>query len=467
MLLSGLIFERAIRCALLLCFSVLLLAPARGQASGVGGTLPEDYFPGLKAVLEKALKQAPQVLLHEAEIAQSEARVYGADAQRLPNLGGDIRYDRNQTSISNNAGAQSRDNGLFYSAAISQPLFHWGALKTNSEISRIRVAIAEKNYAEGYRTLAVVLRQIYVGLVAKKAGLRHEIYFFGLNEANVKSAQEKRDRGEISAGDFASAQLSLDEARLALDRLKADFTTERMRFQKLAGAGEITEEAIPAEIPAVTYSASLATTLLADLLRAGGKNLTAEMMEMRVHEADLNYQIARVRLLPKFNAQVGYSLLNVTNATANAVNQTGIAQQTVEVNARWTVFDGFATKGAKLEALADKRYWQRQLHLATESTIEEAQRLERALELDARAIGFAEIRRAGAEEGVRRQQEEVKLGNVSQGIVDAALRELRRTEYNNALARAQFISDWSAFVSLAADDPVLNNLPSRYVRPNR
>ena len=467
MLLSGPIFERSIRCALLLCGSVVILAAARGQTGGVTGTLPEDYFPELKVVLEKALKQAPQVLLREAEIAQSEARVYGDDAQRLPNLGGDIRYDSSQTSISNNASNQARDNGLFYSAAITQPLYHWGALKTNSEITRIRVAISEKNYAEGYRALAVVLRQIYVGLVAKRASLRYEGFYLSLNEANLKSAGEKRDRGEISAGDVAGLQLSLDEARLSLDRLKADFATERVRFQKLAGLAELAEDSIPFEIPPVAYSAPLATTLLADLLRAGGRNLAAEMLEMKVHEADLNYRIARVRLLPKFNAQVGYSLLNLTNATANTVYQTGIAQQTIEVNARWTVFDGLATKGAKLEALADKRYWQRQLQLNTEGTIEEAQRLERALSLDARAMTLAEIRRLGAAEGVRRQQEELKLGNGSQAIVDAAVRELRRTEYHNALARAQFVADWSAFVSLAATDPVLNNLPSRYVRPNR
>ena len=78
MLLSGPIFERSIRCALLLCCSVVILAAARGQTGGITGTLPEDYFPELKGVLEKALKQAPQVLLREVEIAQSEARVAAA-----------------------------------------------------------------------------------------------------------------------------------------------------------------------------------------------------------------------------------------------------------------------------------------------------------------------------------------------------------------------------------------------------
>ena len=209
----------------------------------------------------------------------------------------------------------------------------------------------------------------------------------------------------------------------------------------------------------------MTAALLAGLLRDGGRNLfTTQMAEMHVQEADLNYKIARVRLLPKFNASAGYSLLNSTNATPNSVSQTGVAQQTIEVNARWTVFDGFATKGAKLEALAEKRYWQRQVQLATETGLEEAQKLERTLGLDARALEFAEIRRAGAGEGVRRANEEFKLGNAAQATIDGATRELRRTEYNRALACAALLSDWSAFVSLATDDPILNTLPSRYVR---
>jgi hypothetical protein len=82
-------------------------------------------------------------------------------------------------------------------------------------------------------------------------------------------------------------------------------------------------------------------------------------------------------------------------------------------------------------------------------------------------MDFSENRRAGAEEGVRRAQEEVKLGNAPQTHIDNATGDLRLNEYNNALARAAFFSNWSSFVSLAGDDPALNSLPARYVREKK
>jgi outer membrane protein TolC len=213
------------------------------------------------------------------------------------------------------------------------------------------------------------------------------------------------------------------------------------------------------------YSPALASSLLAGLLRAGGKsNFEVQVAELHLREADLGYRIASVRLRPKFNATAAYSLQNSTYATPVSVSQTGISQQTIEVNARWSIFDGFATRGAKLEALTDKRYWQRRLQIASETVLDEAQQLERMIALDARAMEFSEIRRAGAEVGVRRAEEEVKRGNAPQTYIDAATGDLRLGEYNNALARAAFLSDWSSFVSLAGDDPALNSLPARYAR---
>lgn len=465
MLLSGSISRRRLWRASLIFFSVVAVTALHGQSNDVAGTLPEDLFPELKPILQTATRQSPQVLLREIEVAQNEARVIGTDAQRLPSLGGDIRYGSIQTAISSNTNTLSRDHGLFYSVGLSQALFHWGAIKHNSELARIRVAIAEKNYVEAYRSLLRDLRRMYVGLVARKSGLRFARYSYGLREAELKIAREKVASGSIPAGDVAVRQLNLDEERLRLDRTENEFAAERRRFGRLAGTGDIAEEAIPADMAKPVYTPELASSLLARLLRAGGKSaFEVKVAELHIREADLGYQIAKVRLLPKFNAAAGYSLQNSTYATPVSVTQTGISQQTIEVNAHWAVFDGFATRGAKQEALTDKRYWQRRLQMASEAAMDEAQQLERTIALDARAMDFSEIRRAGAEEGVRRAQEEVKRGNAPQSQIDAATADLRLNEYSNAVNRATFLSDWSSFVSLAGDDPALNSLPARYAR---
>lgn len=468
MLSLGSILRGRLRRAPLVFLSVVAVAALHGQPRDLAGTLPEDHFPELKIILQTAIKQSPQVLLREIEVAQQEARIYAADALRWPSMGGDIRYGSNQTAISSRTDTQSRDNGLFYSVGVNQSLFHWGAIKHSRDIARIRVAIAERNYVEAYRTLVRDLRRGYVGLVARKSGLRFSRYSLGLREAELKIARERLASGTVSPGEVGMRQLNLDEDRLRLDRTEAEFAGERRRFGRLAGIGDIAEDAIPAEMAKPVYSPALATSLLAALLRAGGKSsFEVQVAELQLRQADLDYRIASVRLRPKFNAAAAYSLQNSTYATQNSVTQTGISQQTIEVNARWSIFDGFASRGAKLEALTEKRYWERRRQIASETVLDEAQQLERMIALDARAMDFSENRRAGAEEGVRRAQEEVKLGNAPQTHIDNATGDLRLNEYNNALARAAFFSNWSSFVSLAGDDPALNSLPARYVREKK
>ena len=254
MRLSGSIIQRGMRRASLLLFAFGALSALGGEPRDVAGTMPEDHFPALKTILQAAVRQSPTILLRQIEIEQQEARVFGADARRLPNVGGDLRYDSSKTAISSNTSTQSRDNGLFYSFSIEQALYHWGAIKANSLIARIRVAIAERNYADAYRGLAVALRQSYVALVARKAGLRYEHFSLGLAEASLKSALEKRDRGQISAGEFEGLKLNFEEARLSVDRLEADFAGERRRFARLAGMSDLAEDALPSDIPPVVHS---------------------------------------------------------------------------------------------------------------------------------------------------------------------------------------------------------------------
>ena len=447
---------------------LLVCACARAQSPDVAGTWPEDYLPALKPILQTALRQSLPIVAKEIEIAQREAQVIGVNAQRLPNLGGRMDYANNTTAISGNTNTQSRDNGLFYNLGVNQSVFHWGAIKNEIDRAHIGVLIAQKNHADAYRALAVTLRQQYLGLVAKKAYLVHARYALQLLEADLKRTKDKVENGTAAEGDVFGRELYLGDRSLDLKRNEVEFVAARRSFGRLAGIGDLAEDAIPTEIPAPVYSAPAAGVLLAGLLRDGAKStFQAEASELRVREADLSYRIARVRLLPMFNASAGYSLLNTTNASPVAVTQTGVTQQSIGLNAVWTIFDGFAAHGAKRLALADKRLAERQLQAVTEAALDQAQNLERLLVVDAQAMQMSEQRRTLAEGVVRRLREEFALGNVAEVAIDDAVSNVHLTEYNNALARAAFLARWSEFVSLTGEDPVLNNLPSRYAREKR
>jgi outer membrane protein TolC len=459
---------RRFRCAPPVLALFLALSAARAQSDPVAGTLPEDYVPALKPILATALKQSPQIIAKEIEISQREAQVLGVDAQRLPRVDGHLDYTRNQTAISGNSATQTTDGGFFYGAGVSQPVFHWGALDNQSAAARIEVQIAEKNYAEGYRLVAYDLRQKYLSLIVRKAGLRQARFALGLTEADLRLTKEDLTRGLASKETVAAQQLAFDETSLGLEAAEAKFAELKRDFARIAGIGPMTEDAIPLEIPKPAYAAGAVSELLAGLLRDGAKStFQAQVYELLIHEADLNYKIAKVRLLPKFNASAGYSLENTTNATTTSVLQQGVARETATLNAQWTIFDGFAARGAKAEALAGKRQHERELKTNAEETLDRAQTLQRLLAIDARALEFAEIHRQMVVDELSHAKDEFGRGNASQRDLDAIVSNLYAQEANTAVARATLLIHWSEFVSIAGADPVLNNLPAHYAREKR
>lgn len=463
------LFGSWIRClffrAPCLLLPVLVSPLLRADPAEYAGTLPEDYFPALKVILQNAVSQSPQVLLAQIRIAQKEASVYDAAHERWPNVGADIRYAANQTAVSSNSDTKSRDSGLFYSIAANQAVFHWGELANKTAIARLEVLIGQEEYQEAYRLVAVGLRKAYLSLVVHNAELRQRRYKLSLLEAQLADAKDRLAQHANSEGDVAGRQLEIGEYKAAIARKEIEFDADRRSFSRLAGMPDISVEDIPFEIPQPRYDAALASRLSAALMRDGAKGVYGvDVADMHLKQADLERKIANVRLLPKIDTSISHSRESSTTATPVEVSQTAITRDTLQFAGRWSIFDGWATKGVKLQALANKRFWERQRQTASEAAMDEVQRLERLLGVDASDMEFSEARRAGAVGYVDRARAELKAGTISEVNVNDAINGLRLTEINAVFTRATFLSDWSSFISLVADDPVLNHLPSRYAR---
>lgn len=445
-----------------------ILASMRAQPADVTGTLPEDLFPALRPILVDALKKSPRTLAADIEIALQEARALQTASQRLPRLGGDINFSQNQTAVSGNTSTQNRDSGLFYRIEIGQALFHWGAIKNDVDRQKISVAIAQKNFAEAYRLVLLTLRQGYLELVGKKAFLVQQRHRQKIRETALALDEEKLSRGLVAPGYVEGQRLTVREQELDVKRSEVLFEAARRVFARAAGIADISEAEIPDSIPRPSYSGNTASAALAAMLRDGGRSsFEAQVYALQVREADLSYRIARVRLLPKFNASAGYYLENTTNATEFMVEQHGVERRSAAVGASWSIFDGFATRGAKREALASKRSAERRLATAGEDALERAQALERLLKIEATAMEFAEVRSAIATEALRRQTEEVTAGTLPPSAIEEAQSNVLLATANDALARANYLRTWSEFVSVVGIDPILNTLPPRYVREIR
>lgn len=446
----------------------VVLGSARADVTLIEGSLPEDYLPELKVILGTALRQSPQIIAKEIEIEQAKAGLIGANSRRLPSVAGNLNYATNQTATSTNASTRTRDSGLFYNIAVSQPIFFWGALKHEGDKARLGVLLSERGYAEAYRVLSVALRGAYLQLMARKATLVHARLVRDQLVAELGLAKEKLASGAFAPSEIAARQLNLDDSNLAIARVEIEFTAGRRTFARLSGIIELTEAAIPDALPKPAFPSAAASSLMAAFARDGGRQtFEARVNEMKVQESDLNYRIARVGLLPKFSASAAYSLENSTFASANSVTQQGISRQTVAVGAQWAIFDGLATRGAKLGALATKRLAERQLQMTASGALEGAQALFQQLELDVRAMEMGDLRYGLAASQLGRLEQEFKLGNVAQAALDSAKVGLKQSHAHSLSARATFLSRWSEFVSLAGADPVLNQLTSRHDREKR
>jgi len=442
---------------------LLAIASLRAEAPPIDGTLPEDYLPALKPLLRQAVEQSPTTITSQINLAQAEAGRYLNAAALWPQVGLGSSYQMTTESIS--GAPSSRASGLTYNASVSQAVFEWGAYKNQAQIGNLGLKIAEKQFAEAYRQLAVTIREQYMGLIGKKIVLRNARFNQKIAEDALATQQARLEAGSVSEADVQGYRLALEESKLAADRADEDYGYGKRLFTRLIGTDSISEDAIPIELPHPEFSAGLADTVLAGFVGSGiASTFQNEVYKMLLEQQDKTYSIAKTRLLPKLNAAAAFSYSNQTSFSSTYITQVGVRAESLSLGANWTIFDGFATRGSKLSALASKRSYERARQTYIDSTIDSISDLRKQVGFSQRAMGLAEVHNALIAAEVKRLGDDKNLGYASQATIDAGIVNLNATQYNMAFARTDFLSRWTEFVSLAGIDPAIANIAPRYVR---
>jgi outer membrane protein TolC len=454
---------RSFACSLFLVL-VSAVGPARAESPALPAALPEDVLPGLKVLLQTAVKQSPSLLKANIEIAQAEASVYGAASAEWPSVGGYFRYGRDETAVASNTNARTSTTGPVYSVYLNQPVYYWGTLQAATEVSKLGVKIAERQYGEAYRGLVLTIRGQYLGLISKKMSLRNQRFYQQVTETAAAIQESKLKEGSITQGDIIGIRMQLEEAQIGTEKAVAEYEQAKRVLARLSGVSELKEEDIPAELPKTTYAPATASSFFEEMSKQGLANtFTAQIYRDSVRQAELNYKIAARRLYPKFGLGLSFGQSNQATASSGSVSQTAITTTTVGVTASWTIFDGFATKGAKLAALASKREAERGLRAYTDGTLEQIQLTEKQIGFAARTVDVADRRAKLADDTLVRVKEDAKLGVVSQGKVDTSAQLAYSLELTALNARAEFLNKWAEYLSLLGVDPALNNLSPRYL----
>jgi outer membrane protein TolC len=133
----------------------------------------------------------------------------------------------------------------------------------------------------------------------------------------------------------------------------------------------------------------------------------------------------------------------------------------------WSIFDGFATKGAKLRALADKRASEQQLNSYIKNA--EAARILALEQLDIvlDAAELAEARLNDARGSLKYAEGEVQAGRMAEGQLGNIRIGLQNTEAAAAKARMDVYVKWSEILGTAWADPMLKKIPSSFLSYDR
>jgi outer membrane protein TolC len=442
----------------------------------VDGTMPEDAAPGLRDIIRAGLKQSPTMLIQQLVVAQSQAQVMQADSSLYPHLNANASYSftREEVSEVGVLSAPSTSKGLVYGANASQNIFSWGQYVNSSRIARIQKAVTERQYADAYLALVAQIRDSYLGLIVAKDNLRSARFNLQQADAALALAKEQLAHGDIAPTALGLPQLAEGDAKVAADTAEETYLHGKRMLSILSGVKDIDDASVPEAMPAPAYSEGKSKALLAVILRDQGRSFfQAQVYEMQIKEDKLNYRVAATGLLPKFSASAGYSLNRFSSLSAGSlpgetvVTQEGVKELNYGLNMSWQIFDGLSTHASKLVWLDSRRRDERTLQDYVDRTAEEAQDLERQLNIAVQTQVLADTRADFARSASDQAQELFKFGGVAQTALDSALSGLYAAQYLQAYNRSVVFSRWCRLVYLAGADPTMSYLPVRYVRGTR
>lgn len=441
------------------CFSVFLRAQPSTNAAL---PLPETYFPGLKTLLDAAVRQSPRMILRNTEEAVAEAERIMARAGQLPSVrawGG--YYPWTQDTVGD--GTQSKTQKTAYNIAVEQPMFHWGALRDTTRIGDLRKKIAGGQTAEVYRGLVAEIRAHYLQLVLKRLSLERARAVQKMADEALLQARERLEQKVISESDLFGPTINAEQARLAADRTEEELENARTYLGKLCGAAPLSLAEIPTGIPPIAPASEAIETLVAEFAgQPDPSTYGLQNLRRQIEIEKLNYNVANARLRPKVNAVAGLKQdeQNYQYTQDSARNYKYEVQSLftgLEVN--WPIFDGFTTQAMKTAALARRRQLERDYGDQVENVIRTIRGQKRQLDFAVRGLAISEQYLAQGSRTLRTREEDQRRGLVSVADLNTARLQYLDTQMATFAARNDYLLRVAELLSATLNDPVLASLP--------
>lgn len=413
--------------------------------------MPEDVFPALKHALVETAKQSPRMVAANLGQLAADGDLKQAKSGLYPGLGGFYNLNKTEDRREDIPGTLE-SNKTYYSVSLNQPVFHWGERLNNARIGEIRRQIARENYAEVYRLLAQEIRAAYLSMVFQKIQLNSITFNKQLADQALHLAEEQIKKGDISEGAMFQPRMTADQSQLNLESAVWNYTVAKQNFATLTGLPEVRDDEIPDLFPNLPAAEDAVNRLLGRFLAQDEPNTAAvRIQRQNIRADDLFYRNQRTRLLPKLSFVVGMTQ-EEQSYTTNLAAKYGLQTRYVGLQVNWSIFDGFATRGAITSALARKRASEHEYKQLTERVARDAQRLAKTISLTQKQLRINErlLQNSG-------HYLDFTKGNFGRGQASEADVNSAQANYNSMLnnannTRATYLLQVAEFVSSIGED---------------
>jgi len=422
--------------------------------------LPEKAMPELQSILTKAMINAPRVVAAGLDLEQSATSVKMARAPMLPNASGYFNtgeiYERYQYPTDSASNSSRLIQAMTYNAGVSQPIYHWGALKKGYQSAQLQRAISERNLGEARRLLAIEVRRSYFSLIVATNAREAERVGLANLEKEREFLQQQATDGFVTQGVAGYATTRINDYKLQMRRSENSYQAQWTAFRQLTGIDTLhPSDSLPKEIPAITAKLG---EVLKNLSDQPGDYRPASLANAddSVRSEQLNYEIVKTRLRPQLGASLSASQDNRSPDNNSLLKKQLVTSYNAFATVNWNIFDGFTTQALKQRSLITLRQLKTSREQAERDYHESLKNQVETLRINWESLNRTEEGLSDARSSVDTYKQDFEAGFIPKQTWEAAKVSADSALQGANNARADYYLQIVNYLSLRGKDPAVN-----------
>ena len=316
---------------------VAIVATIAGMTLRPGPVCAATY--DVDQAVARAVAQNPDVIVAQKKIEAARGGVVEARSGFLPSVVSTgllrERYEQTETRL--------RNDDYNASVRIIQNVYTGGAVTNQLAIARLNLQIQELELQALINRVAMDTRVAFNELLLNRARVGVHEQSVGVLDQEVKSQQERLRAGIVGQLNVRRAEVALANEQPELINAETQVKDAYLRLAELFGENLGPDATAAAfDVRGDLQYHPRHPDMNESLARADTARPEIKAQQLRVQIEDRQLELDRSAMRPQVDAFSGYELYAERDPLIGQEFNHGYV---VGLNARWNIFDGFATKG--------------------------------------------------------------------------------------------------------------------------